>query len=133
MKLICPHCGKEFDYKPKKRKTKTFDIDSKEYELALYLKNSILGSNPYAKVPSDLNKWAIGFDRLLRLDNRQVEATKEIIAYAHSNNFWQGNILSPEAVRRNYDKLTIQMNNSKKPKQGNSNFNNMVDTLQNWG
>jgi len=62
--------------------------------------------NPQHKEP-DLKKWAKDLDRMIRLDKRNPEEVKEIIVWALNDPFWRKNMLSPEALRKQYDRLWI--------------------------
>ncbi len=129
MNIVCPCCGEKFKYtKPKKKKElKVFTEETTEYQLSQYLKGFILQNNSKAKIPSDLNKWSIEFDRMLRLDEREPNDIYQVMKFAHSNTFWQSNILSASSVRRNFDKLYLQMKNeNKKPK---NNFEKMMENI----
>src|SRR5690625_650728 len=56
--------------------------------------------------------------RLIDLDGRTVEQIKTAIDYAHGDDFWQSNILSPKALRDKYDTLRLQaQRNSGQAKQ----------------
>ena len=99
--------------------------DSNEYRLALYLFKFIKRNNPGAKEPN-LQRWAKTFDYILRIDKRDIEEVKTLIKWCQDDNFWFKNILSPDKLRKQYDRLLLEM---KKPqdkthKQKNSTFNN---------
>jgi hypothetical protein len=48
-------------------------------------------------------------DKILRIDNRAGDHVRELIDWSTQDNFWQANILSPAALRRNLDRLELQM------------------------
>lgn len=127
MKCTCPHCGHKFEQKaPRKSKDKKFDQDTKQYQLAFHLRECILKTNSNARVPKDLEKWAKQMDSIMRLDDRDPREMWKVISFAHKNDFWKGNILSPTSLRKSYDKLVIQMGTSKsvKPSNKKNAFNN---------
>ncbi len=102
--------------------------DSNEYRLAAYLFGYIKKNNEKAKEPN-LQKWAKQFDYILRIDNRELEEVKQLIKFCQTDSFWYKNILSPEKLRKQYDRLLLGMKDkNKRPKQiGNQNkstFNN---------
>jgi len=99
-----------------KSKTKIFDADSIQYKLADLLRKGILKNLPKAKVPDDkgLNKWAAIIDKIMRLDKRTSDEIAEIITFSIKDQFWSDNILSADSLRKQFDRLTAQMNRSKK-------------------
>ncbi|MGK0466660.1 hypothetical protein [Clostridium sp.] len=91
---------------------KTFLSDSDEYRLSSYLWNYIKKNNEQAKKPN-MQKWSKGFDSILRIDSRTIDDIKKVIVFSQKNEFWYKNILSPDKLRKHYEKLTLQM---KEPK-----------------
>ncbi len=88
-----------------------FDHDSIEYRLSDYLRKHILKNYPNTKVPETLNKmqtWAVHIDRMIRLDNREVEDIRAVIDFSQKDTFWQANILSTKKLREKFDTLLIQ-------------------------
>ncbi len=77
-------------------------------ELAKELAGYIKANKPDAKV-GDLQKWAVTFDRIMRLDKRQPEVIRRVMAWCQSDSFWQTNILSAEKLRQQFDMLELQM------------------------
>ena len=59
---------------------------------------------PKMKQPN-LEAWAIEIDKIHRLDERSWEDIDYMIEFAMADDFWSRNILSPNAMRRNWDKL----------------------------
>lgn len=57
----------------------------------------------------NLSRWARDIDRLVRLDRRQPEQVETVMRWCQSDSFWQNNILSPAALRRQFDRLELQM------------------------
>jgi len=86
-----------------------FSDDSIELILASELCNLILENNPNAKKPNDIQTWAKDIDKIIRLDNRKTDEISSVIKWSQKDSFWQGNILSPSALRKQFDKLTVQM------------------------
>lgn len=85
-----------------------FADDSIELILACELYNLILVNNPKARKPN-LQSWAADVDRMIRIDKRSEEDIRALITWSQKDNFWKGNILSTSALRKQFDKLTIQM------------------------
>lgn len=107
-----------------KKKTNSYMSDSNEYRLAAYLFKFIKRNNVNAKIPN-LQKWAKTFDYILRIDKRDIEEVKKLIKWCQDDSFWFKNILSPEKLRKQYDRLLLEM---KKPNTNNSN----IDTTNNY-
>ena len=92
--------------------------DSIEYRLANYLLNFILKRNPNHKKPN-IQSWAKHIDLMLRIDKRKVEDVKAVIKWCQNDTpdkqpegtwkGWANNILSTEALRKQFDKLVLKM------------------------
>lgn len=100
--------------------------NSNEFRLASYLFNFIKRNNPDAKEPN-LQKWSKQFDYILRIDKRDIEEVKSVIKWCQNDTFWLKNILSSEKLRKQYDRLLVEMKTPKtesnnSPPKGN--FNN---------
>lgn len=87
--------------------TKVFNCDSLEFQSANVLKTLILKNNDTAKTPDDLQKWASGFDLIYRVDERNVDEVLEVLRYSQNDSFWKKNILSPDSLRKHYDRLKL--------------------------
>ena len=79
-------------------------------KLAQYLKDRILAWKPNAKVPEALGNWIRSGDRLLRLDKRPFDQAVKVMDWATADSFWQGNVLSMDTFRKQYDRLEDRMN-----------------------
>ena len=99
---------------PKKRSRKVADPSSEAIGLVEYLLTQIANhSAEYAegKRKTSLKTWAIHFDYLLRLDKADPEEVRTVIRWAHvedKTGFWQSNLLSASAVRKQFTRLRIQ-------------------------
>jgi hypothetical protein len=62
----------------------------------------------------DFQKWQSDFDKIVRIDKQPIADIKKVIDWVVKDNFWKSNILSPDKLRKQYDKLFIQCNNKKK-------------------
>ena len=86
------------------------DFSQEVKNLVLYLHESIRKLDPkFHRITKQLEngEWCGEIDKLIRLDERTPEEIRETIEYAHSDPFWQKNILSPRSLRRNFSKLTV--------------------------
>ena len=53
--------------------------------------------------------WAKHIDLAIRIDNRTPEELRAVIEWCQGDSFWQNNILSTEKLRKQFDKLWMQM------------------------
>lgn len=99
--------------------TSDFAPDTVEFQLALQLRDGILRNYPKAKVPDnkDIQKWITTIDRMIRLDNRTPEEISSVIDFALQDSFWRQNILSADALRRQFDKLAAKMGSRQNTEQ----------------
>lgn len=59
--------------------------------------------------PFAVNKTSVGaMEKLLRLDKREVKAVEDMIEWCTADDFWHGNIRSPEKLRKHFDLMTSQ-------------------------
>ncbi|UZW13227.1 hypothetical protein OSC52_15425 [Clostridium pasteurianum] len=97
-----------------------------EFKLSEYLFKLIKKNNPDAKKPNFVT-WGKHMDYLLRLDKRNPEQVKQVITFCQNDDFWYKNILSPDKLRKHYDKLLLKMNDPRKQSKKDgpiTNFNN---------
>lgn len=116
----------------KKKQGKIFELDSIEYKSAKYLADEILKRNPNAKVPktdTEISKWCIHIDYLLRLDKKPIDELRRVLVFAVKDPFWSSVILSTSSLRKNYDRLFVQMCNKgvKNIGANKSNFEQQVN------
>lgn len=78
--------------------------------LADLLASLIVADNPRAIVkPAQPAKWAEQFDLQHRVDKTSWEDMRAALEWAHRDDFWRSNVLSAEALRRHWNRLTEQM------------------------
>lgn len=90
--------------KPKRK----FEEGTTELALAGKLKAYILENNPNARVPTNLQKWAGDFDRMIRLDKRPIPEIEAVMEFSQRDSFWRSNILSAGKLREKYDQLYLK-------------------------
>ncbi len=95
--------------KKKDRSPKTFSDDSLEMKMTQYMVKRILESYPGARIPKNLNPWALSFNRLMRLDHRTVDDIRAVMKWVYQDEFWCTNIRSPEKLREKWDTVYLQM------------------------
>lgn len=57
----------------------------------------------------DLAAWASEMDKIIRIDRRTGSHLAELIDWTQQDRFWQNNILSPSKLRKQLDRLELQM------------------------
>ena len=93
---------------------KIFVEDSDEFRLASLLFQKIQERKPDYKEPN-LQSWAKDIDLMLRIDKRKPEIIDKAILWCQVDDFWQNNILSAGKLRKQFDRLEMEM---RKPKKG---------------
>jgi hypothetical protein len=89
-----------------------FPDDSLEMKMTKFMIDKILESYPSAKVPkteSQLYKWALTFNRLMRIDNRSIEDIRAVMKWIYQDDFWCVQIRSPDKLREKWDTVYLQM------------------------
>lgn len=89
----------------KENKKKVFDHDSDPYKLSKYLAKNIQENFPKKYTESDIQRWAVDIDLLIRLDKANPDDIGEVIYWAQHDGFWKANVLSGKKLRKNYDAL----------------------------
>ena len=87
------------------------------YELAEFFVGRIRDNKPDYKEPN-LVEWAKCIDLMIRLDNRTPEKIRAVIDWVQKDNeprgdgfCWAVNVLSPQKLRKQFDRLEMQMRN----------------------
>ena len=66
-----------------------------------------------SKRPSVSAKWTSTIDRMIRLDGRDPQQIEAAIRWSQADEFWQANILSPEKLRKQFDRMRLQASRSR--------------------
>ncbi len=76
---------------------------------------------PNSKEP-DLDKWANEFRLMRERDgtDRTVDGIRDLMRWALGHSFWKSNVLSPDALRKQWDRLTIQRKEQHDPQRTNT-------------
>lgn len=101
---------KENSKKKKKgaRAEPNFPESSFELRASKHLFKLIKQHNPNHKEPN-FQTWAKSFDLMRRRDKRPEKEIAALMAFVTQHEFWSGVILSPANLRKNYDRLLIDM------------------------
>jgi hypothetical protein len=78
-----------------------------DMESAKLLFSKMQENNENVKTPN-FDKWAEDIRKLRTLDKRPTEHINWLINWSQKDEFWKTNILSPSALRKQWDKLTIK-------------------------
>ena len=97
------------------RQREAYAEDSSPYRLAVYLLSKINSWTDKLKEP-DLQSWADDCRKLLEIDKRDKQLIRDVIDWVTENSFWRTNILSPSKLRKQFDRLVIEMESAKKPR-----------------
>lgn len=89
-----------------------YDEDSPPYKMAFYLLTKIQEWTDKIGQPN-MQKWADDCRKILDLDKRHKALVKDVIDWATKDDFWQANILSPATLRKQFEKLCIQMDKTR--------------------
>jgi predicted transcriptional regulator len=106
----------EKNEKNEKKEEKTirskYKFEPDHMELAEYLFQRIQDNYPEYKKPS-MDSWANTFRLMIERDNRKYESIKNCIDWVQNHSFWYKNILSPDKLRKQYDRLVIEAKEDK--------------------
>jgi phage replication O-like protein O len=94
--------------KKKHIKKETFSSDAPAFRLSTFLLSLIKDRNPQFKDPN-LQAWSKHIDLMLRRDERTEPDIAAVIEWCQSHDFWQNNILSTDKLRKQYDRLYMEM------------------------
>ncbi len=101
-KRLLSELASSSDVPPKNpKKKRQYDPDSKPYRCAVKLQDEILKNKP------DFNER----------DGRAWKTIGKVIIYATQDDFWRSNILSADKLRKQFDRLEMQMGEGKKGKR----------------
>ena len=91
------------------------DINSEKYKLSEFFLSLLKNRKPDFKTPN-LKEWAKDIDLMVRIDHREPARIKEVMEWCQRDEFWQNNILSTYKLRKQFDRLELQMQ-KKKPEK----------------
>lgn len=116
--------------KNEKKSNKRLVFDEKQMKLAELLWKYVQMNDPSMKKPN-LNSWANTIRLMMERDEREGKEIQEVILWATQDDFWHKNILSADKLRKQYDKLKIQMKSKgKNGVKGNATSQPSFDTTQ---
>jgi hypothetical protein len=105
---------KEKESKEKEIRSK-YKFETHHMKLAELLFKKIQENNPNAKKPS-LESWANTFRLMMERDEREGKEIQHLILWTQQHHFWYKNILSADKLRKQYDRLLLEMKDDNKAK-----------------
>lgn len=84
-------------------------FETHHLKLAELLFREIKRNNPKAKKPN-LENWANTFRLMMERDGREGKEIQDLILFSQRHEFWHKNILSADKLRKQFDRLTLEMN-----------------------
>lgn len=98
---------------------------AEDHEIAKWISSRVKTINPACKAP-DMTSWSNTVRLMRQIDNRSHQDICALYDWASKHHFWQTNILSPESLRKQWDKLTMQRNagGEQRPVKPDLDFNN---------
>src|SRR5699024_2349632 len=96
-------------------------FETHHLKLAELLYKQIQNNSPNYPEP-DLEKWANEFRLMMERDKRDGKEIQDLIIKTQSDNFWKKNILSPGKLRKQYDRLVLEFEDSNKNSWARSDF-----------
>lgn len=85
-----------------------FKFETHHMKLAELLFKKIRENNPSAKEPN-LKSWANTFRLMMERDKREGKEIQDLILWTQQHHFWYKNILSADKLRKQYDRLLLEM------------------------
>ena len=83
-------------------------FETHHMKLAELLFKKIRENNPSAKEPN-LESWANTFRLMMERDDREGKEVQDLILWCQQHHFWYKNILSADKLRKQYDRLLMEM------------------------
>lgn len=80
---------------------------AEDLKTAQWISTRVKLINPACKAP-DMTSWSNTVRLMRQIDNRSHQEICALYDWASKHHFWQANILSPESLRKQWDKLTMQ-------------------------
>ena len=112
---------------PSKTKRSKFKFSDDDYRFAEEMLKRVLVINPSAKKPN-LNSWANTVRLMREIDKREHKDMWAAFDWANRDSFWCSNVLSPEKLRKQYDKLKVKANEKSRPNSQQSEHDGLSDT-----
>lgn len=86
-------------------------FEQRDMRLAELLRDLIAANYPNWQPPKTLDKWAEDINKIIRLDNRTEQQVEYVIRWVQRNDFWAKNILSGSKLRKQFNRLVVEITN----------------------
>jgi hypothetical protein len=90
---------------------KEYTETSNEFRLSKLLLSLIIKRNTNHKLPN-MQTWSDIINKMISIDNRNIESIEKVIRWCQSDSFWMNNILSTKKLREKFDQLTLIIKNN---------------------
>lgn len=84
-------------------------FETHHMKLAELLFNEISKNMPKRKEPN-YEQWANSFRLMMERDKREGKEIQDVLLWSQKHHFWYKNILSPDKLREQFDRLQAEMN-----------------------
>lgn len=105
--------NKDKEVKKNKKICPTFKISDEYLPLVTYFKDVIKARKQDYKFTVSSEKWAEIFRLMIERDGRTEKNIKEVFTWCQADGFWQNNILSPDKLRKQFDRLELEKDKNK--------------------
>ncbi len=99
---------------PSKTKPSKLKFNDEDLRFSSEMFNRVLVTIPSAKKPN-FDNWANTIRLMREVDNRTHNEMWNAFDWASKDSFWCSNILSPDKLRKQFDKLTVKINETSRP------------------
>lgn len=103
----------EEEVEEEKNKSKK-KFSDQQMALAKYFYSTLLVENPEHKKPN-FDSWANTIRLANESDGRSLDDLRKVWAWCRTDDFWRGNVLSPEKLRKQFDQLIIKIKTANPP------------------
>lgn len=94
------------------KKRRSYRYEDDDLSFAKELRTAIESRIPNPK-PYDPENWANEIRLTREVDKHPIQNQRDVFQWANGHDFWGGVIESPKSLRRNFDKISLQMTRSK--------------------
>ena len=89
----------------------------------------VLVVNPATKKPN-LENWANTIRLMRESDNRDHSTMWAVFDWANRDSFWCSNVLSPDKLRKQFDKLQVKKNETNQPRANATSTSSTMSAAQ---
>jgi hypothetical protein len=101
------------------------------FNTSFFIFDCIKKLNPKQKEPN-YKSWGNTIRLMIERDGRTEDEIKHLFLWANNHSFWKSNILSPEALRKQWDKLVIQRDNVNEKNNRTSSVARTREATKRW-